>query len=159
MPHAFTTILLGDHVADVLELEGEEVRPNHRSVPIRFADFGAAARLQALVAAQAGEDLVTAVRLASFGVKDFALSKRAGDFRAALAGLKRQEGYGKAYRSLAKERAYRRLVKQAVLSEVEGNESRAVTAGRYRAALPAAPEPTREEVRQHAQAISAASSR
>jgi hypothetical protein len=93
------------------------------------------------------------VRLASFGVKDFALSQRAGAFRTALTHLKEQGGYWNAYRSLEKERAYRRLIKVAVLSEVEGNEPRSATARRYRAALRMAPESAREEVRQHAQAI------
>jgi murein DD-endopeptidase MepM/ murein hydrolase activator NlpD len=128
-------------------------RIRQRDAALAAYEEKAAARLQAIEAAQAGGDLATAVRLASFGVKDFALSQRAGAFRTALTHLKEQGGYWNAYRSLEKERAYRRLIKVAVLSEVEGNEPRSATARRYRAALRMAPESAREEVRQHAQAI------
>ena len=120
-----------------------------RDAALELYEERAAARLIDLAAARERGDLAAAVRLASFGARDFALSKRASDFRAALEKLKQAEGYARAYRSLGNERHYRRLIARAVLSEVEKHEERAQMVRRYEAALRVAPEAVRKDLEHH----------
>jgi hypothetical protein len=75
--------------------------------------------LAALKKARDEKDMKTAVRLAYFGSRDFACSKKAKDFKAALSAMSKEEGYKDAMSGLSDEKKYRKKMAQAIKKELK----------------------------------------
>ena len=75
--------------------------------------------IDVLAGAREAKDLTGAVRLAFFGEKDFAQSKKVADFRTAHGELKKEEGYKEALGVLKSERDYRSKIAKALKRELQ----------------------------------------
>ncbi|TET32680.1 MAG: M23 family metallopeptidase [Planctomycetota bacterium] len=131
-----------------------------------LAEYGKAAEnaLEAIKKADADGDMKTAVRLACFGEKDFALSKKVADIRKLHAELRKKEGYKDASAALKDELGYRAKISRAIKSEIKADAKKKKSSKvsyksvikNYEKALGAAPEGTAsEKLKKHIEELKA----